>query len=693
MANDSAYMPQKNEVPEETMENALARCEPESMRRKLKKIGIVLDENGNVPKSGGAPRIFMVKDGKVRTLEEEGVKFPSPEFLEAVLKGQMFAYPAGERRPVQMQIDSFGLDFSDPLEVKRIQEVKLDPPEEPARKPKPKWYHKMFSFLPGNRRKIEEYESAERAHAEWERKIEEFGKNVEERTKNLPEQYAAAVAIDEMFGATRNEKTFAPEREIVEEFRRNQCREIEKIYREHIAQEDLGIEIMANVYARHPKLREDWVKNSESLDTNSKGLYTKKSFDKLTTADIDPTKVLIGGKSLSEQEFATLAMFAATDADIGVAAQKASVGDPTGVIQFYQQEGYSEAQAKQIIADSICASYTADILHIETRMYKYFDTAVNGGRAKAAEALKAYPGDKKPLAQILGRAVKCAGTFAGASTDSGVPGMMKVSGEMLSLMERDPELKALAKQSFEREEKAFCEGTRFPELSFDKMVDTIRKRDKFSELLNKGKEARAEFMKARAEGKELTSEEKKGYLRDILTANLAEGMFKSQLEATKKEKISPEGTAFNYAGLDAYCDKLGEKIENANETLAVSTGGGSSLPSSAHILLSTAMENRVVKAPGVLTTVADKEKLADITYMADEIIATDQLAEKSMDYLFDRVADTGNGDEYAPSKIMAKAAAKIEELEKQRGQEKTAAINDPKLENNAAKPQAAAPGM
>ena len=63
---------------------------------------------------------------------------------------------------------------------------------------------------------------------------------------------------------------------------------------------------------------------------------------------------------------------------------------------------------------------------------------------------------------------------------------------------------------------------------------------------------------------------------------------------------------------------------------------------------------------------ADKEKLADITYMADEIIATDQLAEKSMDYLFDRVADTGNGDEYAPSKIMAKSATKMEELKKQR---------------------------
>ena len=167
-----------------------------------------------------------------------------------------------------------------------------------------------------------------------------------------------------------------------------------------------------------------------------------------------------------------------------------------------------------------------------------------------------------------------------------------------------------------------------------------------------------------------------------------------------------------------------------------------------------------------------------------------------MDYLFDRVADTGNGDEYAPSKIMAKSATKMEELKKQRDlkrleadkhvhasaytsfardlkklkdekgfdtelrqklkefmeehpmvreaardfieqnglkfsvpeppegvsgeiadkmksvddvlrkelkipqkqqpqqqKEKTAAINDPKLENNAAKPQAAAPGM
>ena len=58
MANDSAYMPQKNEVPAETMQKVLARCTPTGMRENLEKIGIVLDENGNVPKSGGAPRIW-----------------------------------------------------------------------------------------------------------------------------------------------------------------------------------------------------------------------------------------------------------------------------------------------------------------------------------------------------------------------------------------------------------------------------------------------------------------------------------------------------------------------------------------------------------------------------------------------------------------------------------------------------------
>ncbi len=346
---------------------------------------------------------------------------------------------------------------------------------------------------------------------------------------------------------------------------------------------------------------------------------------------------------------------------------------------------------------------------------------MNGGRAKAAKALKAYQkGDKGPLAEIMGLAVKTAGSQAGITGDEGVHPMGKLAGEMLSLMERDPELKAMAKASFEREEKEFCAGTPFQPRSFDEMTENIQKMQKFSEVREKEMKALAGLARARAEGKELTAGEKKGYLRDILTARLAEGMRQSQLKAIKKVKTlkekereereaerdpakaealkreaDPKVGTMDYQKLNAYCDQLGEKLDEINN-LAVSTGGGSSLPSSAPLLLSTGMECRVVKKPAILDTVADPKKLAEITRTADQIIEMDRLGDKSMDYLVENVMSAKSDTPYNMSKVM-EAAVKAQGIDKKLAQEKNKSVelNTPQknkqLGDKQPQPQAAVP--
>lgn len=717
MSTEVEYMTPKKEADEEKLKKAIDGYEFGNISDSFETIGIILDKDGTTPKSANAPRIFALKDGKAVTLEEGKMQIGSPAFIEAVLKGEIFAYPSGEKRPVQAQGRlsgaTFSLDFSAP--IGKMQEMEFDPPPEPALVP-PKWYHMLFNFIPSNQRKIDEYNRAVRAHAEWEKQIEALGKELEERQKGVPEQYKAAQpaaqAIDERFGALRDEESMAADREMSEIIDRAYWKKEADILKAAAQKEDYGIEIMQNVYGSRPELRKEWLKSGKAGENESSGLYTEKSFNLLTSAPIDPAEVAIGGKGLTEREFATLAMFAATDVDIGVAVQKASVGDPSGAIEYFQKVvGYNEKQAKQIIADSISNTYTQDVLHVDSRMFKYFDTAMNGGRARATEALEAYQkGEKGPLAEIMGLAVKTAGSRAGVTGDDGVHPLGKVAGEMLSLMERDPQLKAMAKASFEREEKEFCKGTPFKPRSFEEMTSSIQKMQKFSEVREKGLKALADLAQARAEGKELTAEQKKGYLRDILTARLAEGTRETQLKAIKraktlKEKVREEKEAkedpekakqlaieadpwagpMDYRRLDAYCDKLGdelEKINNGINTLAVSTGGGSSLPSSGPLLLSTAMACRVVKKPAILDTVADPKKLAEITRTAEKIIEMDRLDEQSMDFLVKNVLRDKSDTPYNMSKVM-EAAVKVKGIDKKLGQKnKTAKLTGPKKENN-----------
>lgn len=65
-----------------------------------KELGIEVSNGGvgEVPVSNGVPRIFLVKDGKVSTLAENNMKLGSEAYYNAMLNGQVFAYPPREKK-------------------------------------------------------------------------------------------------------------------------------------------------------------------------------------------------------------------------------------------------------------------------------------------------------------------------------------------------------------------------------------------------------------------------------------------------------------------------------------------------------------------------------------------------------------------------------------------------------------------
>lgn len=61
----------------------------------------------------------------------------------------------GNYRDDMIMTNSAALDAPDPRKGARLAEPM----------PKPRWYHKLFSFIPSNRRRIDEYAQYERERA------------------------------------------------------------------------------------------------------------------------------------------------------------------------------------------------------------------------------------------------------------------------------------------------------------------------------------------------------------------------------------------------------------------------------------------------------------------------------------------------------------------------------------------------
>ena len=73
-----------------------------------KLIGVNISKPGdNVPTNNGVPRIFILDEkdpARPRSLEEENVAVGSLLFWELAQKGRLFAYPSGQKEPVQLQL-------------------------------------------------------------------------------------------------------------------------------------------------------------------------------------------------------------------------------------------------------------------------------------------------------------------------------------------------------------------------------------------------------------------------------------------------------------------------------------------------------------------------------------------------------------------------------------------------------------
>lgn len=635
MPNPKKLFPQKSELPADVLAKDVT---VQLLNRELasgnfvRNLGLNLTKEGDkVPESNGVPRVFLFRDGKLSSLEESKMEMGSRDFWRAAAMGHVFAYPAGEKLPVQVQLSKFeqstpDLTFSAPLDPQKLPQVEMGP--EPR---KPRWYHRVFRF--GENRKIcQEYD---RYLAEKERQPE-LAKACAEAVRNA----YGNKRIDTSLHAEKQEEGYL--REVTAEQKKQKRLRSELVRKQaDLGKEQQAIDTAESVYGPAPK----------KLPGMTGKVYSEKQFELLKPIDLNGAAV--GGKAVTDREFTALALFAGADPKIAAEAQKIA-GDPEPVFSAFEAAGYSWEESGEIISESGREMYGRSLMDRRADTGNYFESAVKPAREKAKEALDAYQGgDKGPLADILARMVGHIGreaTSRHALTDS-FYAQNQLAGEMLDLMDRDPALKKMTEQKYEQHEQAFHQ--RHPQFlkppSFAEQTESIRQVQELNKLRTKSMKAKSALLDARLKDKDLANDVKQVYARDILKYNLISHMYTAEVNmADSTSAVNPRNGA--YMALGAQVAELPGPANGIG-----SAKGGSTAPVSPKVIMRDGMVSRTIPKPEILSHVASPKMMAELDEGLDKLIQTDGLDRLSSDELCSSLVMLGPDDnEYTGSALMDK---------------------------------------
>ena len=631
------------------MENSLNSLQP-----MLRSLGLyVHPQKPAVPRTDGEPRIFMVKDGKAMTLEEGNILFGDHSFAEAMKLGQIFAFPAGSREAVQLRFDP-NAPIEERAGYSKLTDFPRFEPMPEMTKPAPRWYHRLFRF--GNNARIcDEYEAEQQKLRDWEAKVKETKARTEEMGN-------AIMAIEARFGASRSQEALDGEladwRETEEKTVRAKLEGVYRVKQKYSRARAVCIEVIENLYAPKPQLREEFVKDMPDGTKNKNAVnptYDRETFRSLSNTEIDLNQVRLGGKPLTEQEFATVALYAAHDPDVAYLNQNNAVGDPEPIIKDFEKEGYTREDAKEVILTSNYTAYSVDILKGESRIENYVG-AINEGRKRAAEALKAYPGDKTKLAEIFSRAVGLTGAPMGVLNNTGAQGYARLGVRAIELMDRDPELRSMAKDVYEKRQRALAErhGEVFRYLSFEDQIKAIRAHDEYGNVQQRGAAGEAKLAKANMEGVPLTPAERQEAIRDILKAKHTDAVFADQ----RRKGDKPENASEEYKKYQAYATEV--VLRHPGGIRVGAKGGGSSLPGSMPTIIHSSPRDNMADKCRIIFDVADPKWAAAMDRTLDKIIEEDGLIKCGEAELLEKLT---KGKAYEEEQLIKRAAKAAKELE------------------------------
>ena len=337
-------------------------------------LGINTSEKGFEKTASGAPRFFEIgEDGTIKNALGQDNDVKSEAFLEKIAKGNVFTFPVGQKKPVQISTDGHAnIEFSKPLD--NVMTVKE--PEKPT-------LSGWKSFL----NKITFGSAYKKDVAEYKANMEQYRED-----KAVYDKQAAFQKGVDNIQNSRSEADISAEVEHERKWEEKQFA-IARDKEHYVSKLDAQINSMSNYYKPKPD------QNKEITGTVNGKSYTQEQFDKLKTISIEGIK--IGGKQLTDDQFASLAM---------CAALMPQHGGHVRLDDF--SEGAVTLEESAIVHATF---FTSDLGMVgENGVYRprenagtYFETAVEPGREYAVEALAAYQaGHPEKLGQLIAYGIK-----------------------------------------------------------------------------------------------------------------------------------------------------------------------------------------------------------------------------------------------------------------------------------------------
>jgi len=600
-----------------------------------------------VPESNGVPRIFVLKDGKVSSLSEANAPVGSREFWEAAMLGQLFAYPAGEKHPVQINAYRQGShmthEFSDPLDPENMPETEFpSAPQAPRRKPR--WYHRLFKF--GNNKKIcDTYDRYVRDRAKWE----------SDRKAAIDLNKSVADSLRDRFGSRRTPEFLQAEKDAAEAVReeneeRKRQRHAEENLRNTISEKGKAEKEVAGIhsfYKARPEINEEWIAPPKQEELAAMGLekdpgpkrtgsiYTEKQFRDIPQLDISGLEV--GGKPVTDREFASLAVFSTLTNDIGMGVAQQNTDPDILVKTFMEKRNFSEEDAKGVILDNFREIFTTSMIGDPPRADSgsYFKSAVIPGRERAQKALQEYrSGNKAELAGIISTMISTVSrdNYSRLGLGSQFMAENKIALDVIGLMDRDDELKKMVQDHYEKTENSYYE--RHPDTvrpqSFESALNSFHEFDEIEKLRQKGLDSSQELLQARVDGRELSDADKERCTRDILRFRAVEAHYLSESESIQYSAVSDFNKTYR-----AMEDK-------ALDTLPVgglTAKNGSSLPIAPYSVFTLGYGHHCVPQPGILKKIGNEAAMKDLDATLDKVIKNEGLDKLSTKELSDTLSD------------------------------------------------------
>lgn len=459
----------------------------------------------DVKRTDGPAFYELDMDGNLKTSQ---VKFGTDQFWDMVQKGKLLAYPAGEKKPVQIQCPGETIALSKPI-------TELPVPPQPS----PPWrmsgWHRFLNAVTFGR--------AYRAERQLEReRALEHSREVEAREDAIK----ARDQFRKDTEAIAQERTDDKLKAEAKSFEEGQTQwEVERMTREN-PPFDLDEYRLRYQELTGPKpvIRREWI------GRGSDKFYTQEQADSLQTYELPQDKGL-GGTVITDQEFSALSMMACCADDL--AGEFWHNKNPDASVEENRALNFTMWTDTMVYYKDTPRPSNG---HVLPEMYQ-------PARARVDEAIREYhdKGDPSKLGQIIAGGIKPFLEFGTQPpSNSRFLATVGLAGECVALMDRDPKLKEAAMA---------VKGKDGKPLISEKDLEVGRGLLKAQELNRRNEKAKI-MLKADAEGVvKLSPEERKGYIKERTQFTLANEV---ALNDVKDQTNSKEFKA----GRDALSERL-----------------------------------------------------------------------------------------------------------------------------------------